>query len=236
VTLAVAVAGYGWWRGAIPRRHTESRPDPRLQQARQRIAELERERDRLRRALALAHTAAAPTPPSSDKPAKASRGGERQRRTPPAASLEPEPKPNPTQPPAPTPAAPQARQKPPAETGKLRLEPLQIATAGGERRYHYHFAVSHADDTNARVNGTIWIAVNGLSDNRPTRLSLRRISPDKTQFVTMSFERRQEVEGDIRLPEHFTPKNVIVEVKPADDHYTAVAETFDWAPQGPGGG
>ena len=91
----------------------------------------------------------------------------------------------------------------------------------------------HLGDDDDLVSGTIWIAVNGMTDGKPTRLSLHRIAPDKRKFLKMSFKLQQDVQGEVMLPPEFRPKNIMIEAKPYNTKYTGISETFDWLPSGP---
>jgi hypothetical protein len=153
----------------------------------------------------------------------------------------PDPEPDPEPEPEPASAGPEpavaGAPEPPAASGKLRLTPLRLAAGDAPGQVRYQFAVAHANAGRGAVTGTIWIAVNGLVDGRPTRLSLRRISEEKSSFVTLDFDREQQVAGELTLPGDFTPKSMLVEVKPAEERFSEVAETFDWelepAPESP---
>ena len=79
--------------------------------------------------------------------------------------------------------------------------------------------------------GTIWIAVNGIVDRKPKRLPLKQVSDNNRSFLTMSFNGEQRLQGEIRLPENFTPRNLIIEVKPNGKELEEISEIIDW-PQG----
>ncbi len=116
---------------------------------------------------------------------------------------------------------------------RLLLENIQLVGTDTENLFRYGFSVMHLGDDNDLVAGTIWIAVNGMADGKPTRLSLHRISPDKRKFLKMSFKLQQDVQGEVMLPPEFRPKNIMIEAKPYNTKYTGTSETVDWLPTEP---
>ena len=171
----------------------------------QQVAELERSVARANRALAAAR-AARPAPPV--KPAKK------------AAPAVKEPAPKSV--PAPVDAAPPEA----SAATALVLEGIRVEPLGGGV-HRLAFAIHHGDDSD-RVVGTIWIAVDGLQDGKPRRLSLRTLSADQRPYVKMGFSERQKVVEELRLPPGFQPRNLLIEVKPYGDRYQAVSQKLPW--------
>ena len=92
--------------------------------------------------------------------------------------------------------------------------------------------MTHDGGGDDRVTGTIWIAVNGTSAGRPTRLPLKTLSPERRAFVAMGFNRQQEVNEELVLPEEFLPRNILIEAKPYGEEYTGATASFDWITDG----
>jgi hypothetical protein len=129
-------------------------------------------------------------------------------------------------------AADSAMTSPPTPTpstdGKLQIKGFTLNPVGADKLYAYRFTVGRADKGSDSVSGSIWIAVNGLLEGAPKRLPLRQVSDHDASFIRMRFKQLQIVEGNLRLPSGFSPKNMIVEAKPTDDRYMAVSMTFPW--------
>ncbi len=125
-------------------------------------------------------------------------------------------------------AAPQHAAADPALTlGNVRINGTESANL-----FKLAFSVTHDGGGDDRVTGTIWIAVNGTSAGRPTRLPLKTLSPERRAFVAMGFNRQQEVTEELVLPEDFLPRNILIEAKPYGEEYTGAAESFDWITDG----
>jgi hypothetical protein len=181
----------------------------------QRIAELEQERDALKqqaaeleqrmkqanRALKAAQARTrAPQQAQSPQPA--------------APALIPEPQPATTE-------------SEPADN-TLKLANVRIEQTESENAFRIGFSVMHSGNSNGRVIGTIWIAVNGFSGRKPRSLSFKTLSPDRRQYVKMGFDQQQDVMEEVVLPDDFRPKNILIEAKPYGDKYTSTSEKIAW--------
>jgi hypothetical protein len=111
---------------------------------------------------------------------------------------------------------------------QLQLTDLQIQPTDSDNIFRYQFSVIHPGNDAAQVVGTIWIAVNGLWNGRPERLSLKQVSSATRPYLDMRFRGRQGVDGELTLPPGFEPKNIAIEAKPYDQKYRGASGKFDW--------
>lgn len=111
---------------------------------------------------------------------------------------------------------------------ELKLTDLQVEPTDSDDRFRFSFAVIHPGNGADQVVGTIWIAVNGLSNGKPVRLSLKQVSSESRPYLDMRFTGRQGVDGELTLPPGFEPKNIAIEAKPYDKKYHGVSGKFDW--------
>lgn len=114
----------------------------------------------------------------------------------------------------------------------LHLRDVRITRTEAEDRFRFSFSVVNRGSETDQVVGTIWIAVNGMLNGTPTRLPLDRVSASTRPFVKMDFRQRQEVEGELRLPPAFTPRNISIEAKPYSRKFTETSEKVDWVTGG----
>jgi hypothetical protein len=115
---------------------------------------------------------------------------------------------------------------------RLTLSGVRIDATESENRFRYSFSVDYPGNDDKTVVGTIWIAVNGLAHGQPRRLSLKEISAARRPFVKMSVSGRQDVQGEVTLPEGFIPRNLTIEAKPYDERYRGAEGKFDWVTGG----
>jgi len=204
-------------------------PDP---ESGERIAALEQERDKLKQQVAKLEQDVQ----ASRQALEAARVGVRMREQ--ANSAQPEAPqaeatPADAAPPDATPTAEApAVSRAPAADDRLALSDVRIEPTESGNRFRYSFSVAYPGDDTKRIVGTIWIAVNGLSHGKPTRLSLKGISPERRPFVKMSLQGQQTVEGEVTLPPDFSPKNMVIEAKPYDERYQGASGKFDWVADG----
>ncbi len=130
--------------------------------------------------------------------------------------------------PEPKPEAPRAAVEP--GRNSLKLENLRITKTESENAFRLGFSVMHDGDSNERVSGTLWIAVNGFTDGEPRRISFKTLSPQRSPFVKMGFSLQQDIAEELVLPENFRPRNILIEAKPYGDNYTGTTATFAWSP------
>jgi hypothetical protein len=192
-------------------------PDPNSEQ---RIAQLEQERDRLKQRIAkLERELQAGRKPVGNPEAivRALAG----KKLPPPATV-------PTEAPKLDTAAAVAD----GPSNELKLTDVEVEPADGDNHFRLSFSVIHPGNGADQVVGTIWIAVNGLSNGKPVRLSLKQVSSETRPYLDMRFTGQQDVDGELTLPPHFEPKNIAIEAKPYDKKYRGATGKFDWTADG----
>jgi len=194
---------------AVPDRNSE-----------QRIAQLEQERDRLRQRIAkLERELQAGRKPVGNPEAivRALAGN----KPPPPATV-------PTE--APKVETPAAVADGPSN--QLKLTEVEVEPTDSDNHFRFSFSVIHPGSEADEVVGTIWIAVNGLSNGKPVRLSLKQVSSETRPYLDMRFTGQQGVDGELTLPPDFEPKNIAIEAKPYDKKYRGASGKFDWTADG----
>ncbi len=223
VMLLCALLLVGWFSYDYGRTRAPASGDaPVTEQSgelKQRITELEQERDTLKQQVAQRERSL----------------GQANRALGAAQTLRQAPKQEPT--PAPkqvvtsTSEAPVAR--PVANTPEpvdytLLLNDIRLEQTESENVYRVTFSVENAANNDDRVIGSVWIAVNGFSGKEPKRLSFKTLSSDDRSYVKMGFSQQQDFTEEIRLPDTFRPKNILIEAKPYGEKYTGTSEKITW--------
>ena len=92
----------------------------------------------------------------------------------------------------------------------LQLEPQ------GQGAWHFTATLTQNLNRGAVSRGGLVLAVEGTRDGAPARLAWTDLRPpDAAEPGNYSFKYFQEVEGDILLPQGFTPLRVVVRAEPA---------------------
>jgi Family of unknown function (DUF6776) len=117
-------------------------------------------------------------------------------------------------------------------SNELKLTSLEVEPTGGDKQFRFRFSVVHPGNGADQVLGTIWIAVNGLLNGKPVRLSLKQVSSETHAYLDMRFRGQQDVDVEITLPPDFEPQNIAIEAKPYDRKYRGASGKFDWTADG----
>ena len=113
-------------------------------------------------------------------------------------------------------------------SNELKLTDVEVEPTDSDNHFRFSFSVILPGNEADQVVGTIWIAVNGLSNGKPVRLSLNQVSSETHPYLDMRFTGQQGVDGELTLPPDFEPKNIAIEAKPYDKKYRGASGKFDW--------
>ncbi|HEY5623521.1 MAG TPA: DUF6776 family protein [Gammaproteobacteria bacterium] len=112
----------------------------------------------------------------------------------------------------------------------LRVQTLAISPAEAERHYELRLVLVQAIVQDRRVTGTVRMNIDGVSGGVPARLSVADLHPeDDTSELAYSFRYFQGLQQEIVLPRDFEPRQVNVEIRPADRGDERILHSFEWA-------
>ena len=93
-------------------------------------------------------------------------------------------------------------------SNELKLTDVEVEPTNSDNHFRLSFSVIHFGNEADQVVGTIWIAVNGLSNGKPVRLSLKQVSSETRPYLDMRFTGQQDVDGELTLPPHFNRRTL----------------------------
>ncbi len=108
----------------------------------------------------------------------------------------------------------------------LNIQSFSIVSVSDDGLYHFELVMSQVLKNDRFVKGIVKLFVHGSLAGEPQSLDFRHISPNKSVGRDIRFRYFQRMEGDIRLPEGFVPRNVTVEMNA--QKRDAVSQTFAW--------
>jgi len=108
----------------------------------------------------------------------------------------------------------------------LRVESLRFATDGAPRLYHYRLVLTQVRTRELKISGTVYMKIYGTQDGKPVTLDARDLSPNGKGPASFIFQYFQSLEGDVLLPQGFSPGHV--EVTAQESGHAAVQQNFDW--------
>lgn len=108
----------------------------------------------------------------------------------------------------------------------IRIERLKLDQANDERVYRYNLVITQVLKNDKIVEGVVDVVVTGLQDGRLVQLALDRLATSGRKRLDFQFRYFQRFEGDMLLPEGFSPRTVEISVKPRQRK--EVESSFDW--------
>jgi hypothetical protein len=108
----------------------------------------------------------------------------------------------------------------------LRVQSLRFASDGAPRLYHYRLVLTQVRTRELKISGSVNMKVYGTQDGKPVTLDARDLSPNSKGPAGFAFQYFQSLEGDMLLPQGFTPGRV--EVTAQESGHQAVQQNFDW--------
>lgn len=112
--------------------------------------------------------------------------------------------------------------------GPLEVKGFKLTEEEKKGLYSYAFRVTQAITNIGTVKGEIAVRVEGRRDGKPVELKLSALRKDKKKLHKMRFQRFQDVEGSLLLPEGVEPTGFVVEVRPRGKKLRRVLQVFDW--------
>ena len=108
----------------------------------------------------------------------------------------------------------------------LNIQTFKLEPAGEEGLFHFELVMSQVLKNDRFVKGVVKLHLQGVSEGEPQTLNFSAISPNESVSSKFRFRYFQRMEGDIRVPQNFLPRNVMVEMAPQGRK--AISKTFPW--------
>ncbi len=112
----------------------------------------------------------------------------------------------------------------------LNIQTFKLQPAGEERLYHFELVMSQVLKNDRYVKGVVKLYLQGVQEGEPLTLNFGDITPNDSVDRDFRFRYFQRMEGDIRLPESFLPRNVLVEMAPQGRKQ--ISKSFPWLVNG----
>jgi hypothetical protein len=110
----------------------------------------------------------------------------------------------------------------------LHLQRVAITPLGKSRTYRYKVVLTQVLKNDRLASGKVKIQVHGLSGGESAILRLSQITEKSVKDLNYRFKYFQTIEGDIELPEVFTPLRMRVEILPRGQEKDKIDKTIEW--------
>jgi len=108
----------------------------------------------------------------------------------------------------------------------IQVESFHIEKLNDGKMHHFKFVLTQVMKGKKTTNGDVTFDVVGVKDGKPIRYSMKYISTDKISKFDFKFRYFQKFEGDLLLPNDFSPRKIKVEVHPY--RRKTIESEFDW--------
>ncbi|MDH5302004.1 MAG: hypothetical protein OEW58_11640 [Gammaproteobacteria bacterium] len=109
----------------------------------------------------------------------------------------------------------------------LRVERIAFAKSGSnERLYHYQMVLTQVLKQQGNATGVVVFKVHGTQAGRARTLAQEEISLRRESSQSFKFRYFQKMEGDVILPEGFTPRTIDVSMN--GGRGKSVTQSFAW--------
>lgn len=110
----------------------------------------------------------------------------------------------------------------------LKIQTFQLSRGQSPGEYHYKLILTQVLKNDKVAVGSVALAVGGVLDGRPEKLSLSKLSQGDNDKLRFKFKYFQNFEGDLRFPAGFQPDSVHLVVTPSGRGLDPVEQKFDW--------
>ncbi len=109
----------------------------------------------------------------------------------------------------------------------IRIDQFKVEKFNADNLYYFRLVLTQVKKNQRFIQGVANIVVEGAQKGLPKALEFKKITVDKKKSLRFKFRYFQKIEGYIRLPEDFAPKQVLVEVNPRKKK--SIRSHFDWS-------
>ncbi|MDH5378667.1 MAG: hypothetical protein OEX00_10115, partial [Gammaproteobacteria bacterium] len=109
----------------------------------------------------------------------------------------------------------------------LRVERFKVDQTSNDRLYRYKLVITQVLKNHRMARGEAKITIEGLQGGEPRELSLSSVSTDKKGSLRYRFKYFQKFEGDLMLPDGFSPRSVMVSLDGMGKNKN-IEKTFQW--------
>ena len=111
----------------------------------------------------------------------------------------------------------------------LHITDLKFDSIGGENGYRFKLVLTQVMKNDRIIQGRALIYIDGLLGGQQKQFTLSEVSGGKLNELDMRFKYFQNIEGNIVLPQGFTPSSVHVDLIPSGKGGTRIKKSFDWS-------
>jgi hypothetical protein len=113
----------------------------------------------------------------------------------------------------------------------LDVQSFELSGRGVERSFGYKLVLTQILNNSTLASGTVALMVEGMENGEAREYPLQQLSNQKGE-MRFKFKYFQILEGEMSLPEGFSPRKVNITVKPTTKSHKRLSQSYVWAVQG----
>jgi hypothetical protein len=117
---------------------------------------------------------------------------------------------------------------PNADAKGLRVERLDLKSSGVINRYRYSLMLTQVVDKHEYIQGVVNVSVAGIQAGQARSYSLNELDASISGEIRFRFRYFQNIEGELTLPEGFTPTETVIAAQPSGRSAKDIEKTFAW--------
>ncbi len=113
----------------------------------------------------------------------------------------------------------------------LHLQRFKIEANGESQRYRYKLVLTQVLKNDRMATGKVRLSIDGMMGNQTRTLKLKELSEKRVNELNYRFKYFQKLEGNLKLPQGFTPFRVKVQIIPRNRKRNSIEKTINWSGQ-----
>ena len=111
----------------------------------------------------------------------------------------------------------------------IRIQNLHWEPVSAYGTFRYDLTLVQVKRNDRVVRGVVRLVLEGEQDGKPATLSLAEVTEPAVEKLLFRFRYFQHFEGEVRIPAHFRPRAVQLQVEPSGKYGPPKVErSFDW--------
>jgi cell division protein FtsB len=110
----------------------------------------------------------------------------------------------------------------------LQILGIQMSKDGNGNTYNYKIVLTQRHSRDQFATGEISMQLNGVDAGKKMRLDLQQLISEGDHSLAFKFKNFQSLEGQLKLPDGFEPKDVLVSILPATRGIKQIERTYEW--------
>jgi hypothetical protein len=112
----------------------------------------------------------------------------------------------------------------------LGIQSFELSRRGTGTAIHYKLVLTQVLNNNTVASGNVAVSIEGEQGGKIQQYELSQLSEEDGE-LRFRFKYFQILEGDLHLPDGFTPSKVNITVKPRTRSHKRLSQSFDWTVQ-----